>query len=464
MQQITQKYRQWFLHIVLCVLLLPSAHSSALNLADVIKKAIEHDPDIQTKWHEFLATSHDIRSAKGAYLPTIELNANHGFETRNYGSNKEFNGSNVNLTLSQALYNGFNTRYQVQRYQNIHLVSYFELLHTVETTSLATFTAFQNVIRHRELVRLSRENFDVHKHVYAQIEQSAKAGVARRADFEQVNGRLALAESNLLTELNNLHDANAHYLRLVGELPPKTFSQPAIKETLLPATIEDVMGIALQSNPAFHATLRNIQAAKSSIQLQRSQYQPRLNLTARYGARDYDELGNPENRQDSRIGLEFSYNFYNGGRDQSNLKRAHEEINIANDLRYKSCIEIRQSLQITYNESRNLTQKLPILNQHRLSSNTVRTAYKAQFDIGQRTLLDMLNAENEFFQSSRAYTNAKFDQQIAIANTLTGMGQLLSLLNVTRSGLPTLSELGIEPLDVNPEFACPAIDISQIPE
>ena len=73
-----------------------------------------------------------------------------------------------------------------------------------------------------KLVALAEENYVQHRSVFEQIQRKVQAGAGRRVDFEQASGRLALAESNLLTETANLHDVSARYQRIVGETPPGT--------------------------------------------------------------------------------------------------------------------------------------------------------------------------------------------------------------------------------------------------
>jgi adhesin transport system outer membrane protein len=437
------------------------AVADPVQVNQIVKKAIENNPDVNAKWHEFLASGYEVGAAQSGYRPSVDFNADYGFQTRNYGPNSEFTGGEAALTVTQMLYDGFETRFNIERFENTRLVRYFELMDAVEMVSLESFIAYQDVLRHRELVRLARDNFKEHQRVYNQIEKSTKAGVARRADFEQANGRLALAESNLFTELSNLHDVSARYLRIVGELPVDEMNPAEFNDQLIPQDIQTVMELAYQGNPGFHAAIRNIHAAESTVKTEKSNFQPRLNLTARYGVRDYDDLGNSQNRQDGRIALEFSYNFYSGGRDQANLNRAFEEVNVAKDLRHKACIDMRQELQIAYNDTIKLQEQIPVLNQHRLSSNRVRAAYSDQFDIGQRTLLDMLDAENEYFQSSRAHTDAKFNYNIALARVLAGMGQLVTTLEVTRNALPSLQDLSAEQVKIHAEYACPAPDIRE---
>ncbi|WMC11227.1 TolC family outer membrane protein [Oceanimonas pelagia] len=436
------------------------AQQPAANAAEVVQKALATNPEVQASWRTFRAAEYDIDFAKGGYLPTVDATAGYGKQWRNYDDPREFSGAAGEISLVQMLYDGFKTSSDVKRFENAQLVRYFELLTQLEDTALSSLRAYQDVMRYRELVKLAEDNLASHLDVYEQIETSARAGVARRADLEQANGRVALAESNLLTEMANLHDVSARYLRIVGELPASELAPLELNDSKLPLSLQEAMKLAYQGNPAFHAALRNINAQDAAVDSQEAAFHPELNLNARYGAQDYVNGNVDERRTEGRIGVDLRYNLYRGGRDQASLNKAHEELNKARDLRAQACTDMRQTLQIAYNDVQKLDQQLPILNQHRISSNRVRAAYKGQFGISERTLLDVLDAENEYFQASRAYTNASYDRGIAIARTLNAMGQLLPALNVVSDELPTLGELGAEPISVDADSACPADEIS----
>jgi adhesin transport system outer membrane protein len=116
---------------------------------------------------------------------------------------------------------------------------------------------------------------------------------------------------------------------------------------------------------------------------------------------------------------------------------------------------VRQTTQIAYNDAQRLREQLNYLNQHRLSIDRVRGAYQQQFDIGQRTLLDVLDSENEYFEASRAYANAQYDITLADARTLAATGQLMQSLEIMRDDMPTLAELGNNGVAITPEILCP---------
>ena len=99
------------------------------------------------------------------------------------------------------------------------------------------------------------------------------------------------------------------------------------------------------------------------------------------------------------------------------------------------------------------------LDQHRLSTEKSQQAYRQQFDLGQRTLLDMLNSQNEYFEANRAYINARHNLIVAQARTLSGMGQLVPTLNVTRANMPSLQDAGQDRSGrLDPSEICPVDD------
>jgi len=137
----------------------------------------------------------------------------------------------------------------------------------------------------------------------------------------------------------------------------------------------------------------------------------------------------------------LSWNLLNGLSDVARSRQYAEQYNVARDVRDKTCRDTRQVLAIAFNDVRKLTEQLNYLDQHQLATEKVHEAYRKQFDIGQRTLLDLLDTENELFQAKRAYTNGGFDLGIAYARTHAGMGNLLTTLGLSRAAEQSLPEL-----------------------
>lgn len=433
---------------------------SAMPLTYVSSKAIENNPEVQEAWHAFKSSIYGVDAARSGYLPSVDVSASAGYERRNYGVEEEYNRNTAELSVTQMLYDGFRTSNTVDRFKRIQLIRYFELISQTEQTALEASIALLDVQKFKELVQLAEANLQEHESVYQQIEQSVGAGVARAADLEQISGRLSLAQSNVLTEYSNLHDVSARYLRVVGELPMNDIKQADLDEKNIPISVNQALDVAYKNSPSFYASLYNIEAQKANAKAQKAAFHPNVDLSARYGSQDRDELGQNETRTEARVGIDISYNLYNGGLDNANLEQAYQDINIAKYQRDQSCIDIRQSLQIAYYNVTILEQKLPALDQHRASSTKVKIAYKDQFDIGQRTLLDVLDAENESFQSTRSYIVALYDRQSAILTMLKEMGKLLPALNVMSDKYPTLKELTDDPIVHNAQNICPSYDVA----
>ncbi|MET0357079.1 MAG: TolC family outer membrane protein [Cellvibrio sp.] len=437
----------------------------ATNVHDVVVQAIEANPDLQASYHAFKAAAYQVGEARAGYLPSVDVSATAGKGTRDFDGLDRYSNGQAQVTLTQSLFEGFRTVGQVERLEGARLVRYYELLNSVEETAFEAVRAYEDVSRQRALLSSARDNYSKHQDVFSQIEERVTSGVGRKVDLEQVAGRLALAETNLLTEASNLHDVTARYLRIVGQLPAAELTPSSLSQTNLPANIREALLLAYQGNPAFHAAIKNIAATQANVKVERSGYYPKAELRARqvtsrntngFDERvDFDRYGD-----ESAVELAITYNLYSGGATRAAVRRALEEVNQAKDLRDKACVDLRQTTQIAYNDSQRIKEQLKSLDQHRRSSDKVRTAYSEQFKIGQRSLLDLLDAENEYFQANRAYTGAEADLNIAHARVLSATGNLLPTLNITRESLVQVKDAKIKDSIKIDGNACP-VDVAE---
>jgi adhesin transport system outer membrane protein len=142
--------------------------------------------------------------------------------------------------------------------------------------------------------------------------------------------------------------------------------------------------------------------------------------------------------------LVLNDNLYRGNADVARKRQAQDQQAQARELQEKACRDVRQSLTIAYSDMRRLDEQQRYMDLHRLATEKSREAYRQQFDIGQRTLLDVLDSQSEYFEASRSYINARHNQAAAQARTLAGMGQLVTALGVTRSDVPAAEAAGQE--------------------
>ena len=427
-------------------------------LAQAVRKAVASNPEVQAKWNAFMAADSQRDIAKAGFLPQIDLTASVGNESRitggvNLGS---YDLSSAQISLNQILFDGFFTRHEVKRLGAAKLTRYYELLEVAETTALEATKAYADVVRYRELVDLATQNYVEHKQSAILVEERASSGVGRRVDVEQANGRLALAESNLLTELTNLHDVSARYLRVIGEKPPS--SLPGLPEPFrlagLPASVELLLREGLQHSPSLLAAVENARSNRMAVDTARAAYLPRFDLQV-YGTQGNNTGGVIGDSRATGAAIALTYNLFRGGADKAKEKQAVGLADLARDLQEKTCRDVRQTLSLAFSDVRSLNEQLVYIDRHRLATEKTREAYRQQFDIGQRTLLDLLDTQNEYFEASRSYINSRHDQATAQARTLAAMGQLVSTLGANRSDIPTAEDAGAQSEGVDAVDLCP---------
>ncbi|QJW85719.1 TolC family protein [Ramlibacter terrae] len=127
----------------------------------------------------------------------------------------------------------------------------------------------------------------------------------------------------------------------------------------------------------------------------------------------------------------LNWNLFNGFADRSRERQFAEQLNVARDARDKTCRDTRQTTMIAYNDVVKLREQLDYLQLHESSLARALTAYRLQFQIGQRSLLDLLDTENERFRARRAVVNAQHELAIAYVRTQAGIGNLLRALEVS---------------------------------
>ena len=429
-------------------------------LRSAAQKAIAGNPELTARLNSLRAAGNAVDAARGGLYPRVDLEASAGhtsdrITTRN-PEGQSLSRSGVALSLTQLLWDANVVRSDIARQGHDKLVRWFELLDATENTALEAVRAHHDVVRQRTLVALAEDNYVQHRYAGTQIGSRVRAGVGRGVDLEQANARLALAESNLATETANLHDVTARYLRIVGELPPQRVGRSTAANTGLPSSAAEAANLAVQTSPAISASIENLRAARSAAQgREGAAWQPRVEARVRTGSgRNFD--GVPDQKRDTSAEVVLNWNLYNGGSDQARIRQAADLVNQAADLRDKTCRDTRQVAAIAFNDTQKLAEQLQALDRNVLAIEKARDAYRQQFDIGQRSLLDLLNAENELYTAKRAYANAEADLLLAQARSLAATQRLTTQLGLARADIGMAPPAGWSSGDDTPT-RCPAL-------
>lgn len=421
-----------------CVAHAQSASSGAnvSGMAAAVQKAIDTNPEVTARLNALRAATNEIDVARGGFYPTLDLSADVGRDKDKISTRSpeslSFTRSGVALTANQMLWDGRLTAREVERLGHARTLRYFEFLATTEDTALEAARAYLDVLRYRKLVQLAEDNYTQHKYVFDQLQSKFKAGIGRGVDSEQANARLALADSNLTTEIANLHDVSARFLRLVGEAPAQKLPPAPSLEGKLKSDNAELIAQALAKHASISAAVENLRAVQADASTKDSPFQPRVEARVRSGVgNNFDGLRDRKSATSAEILL--NWNLYKGGSDSARVRQYADLINQAADQRDKACRDVRQTAAIAHNDIQRARLQLSALDRNVLAIEKARDAYRQQFDIGQRSLLDLLNAENELYTAKRAYANADFDLQLARVRTEAARNTLVSSLGLTRS-------------------------------
>jgi len=409
------------------------------DLPGVVREALSSNPDVAEAREQWFARREEVREAEGGYLPSIDLNAGIGYEHTDSPSTRDANGGSNDLTrqelglnLRQMLFDGWGTRSEVARQRARTDSSAARLQAVAESTAMKSTQAYVDLQRFQSLRDISAESVDTHKRIQEQIRLRSEAGVGRRADLDQVNSRVALAEVNLVAADVNLRDAVTTFQRVVGTQPAANNAPAEISPGALPANVREALEIARQNNPLLQTAEADIEAARAQHEAAKQFDYPRFDLELG-GNRDNNLFGTEGRVNDMSAMIRVRYNLFRGGSDAARKRATAHNVNEAMDVRDRSTRQLEEGIRLAWAAFEATSAQLPLLKLQIEAAKATREAYVKQFKIGQRTLLDVLNSENEVIQGRQSLVNAAADRSLAQYRVFEAMGGLVDHLGVAQA-------------------------------
>jgi adhesin transport system outer membrane protein len=281
-------------------------------------------------------------------------------------------------------------------------------------------------MKNTELVQYAKENLAAHNRTYDQVKLRSDKGVGRRADLEQIEARLQLAIANLGAAESTLRDAEIAYLKVVGKMPINLTRPEA---PAIPASVDEAVKAGTLNHPVLRSALSDVDAAQAQREIARSFYFPRLELEASYSDNKHIDGVIGPNR-DRLVMLWVKWNVFRGGFDYHRDDETAKQITEAQDIARNTNRQVEAAVRLGYNAYATARDRLPSLDRYVKASDATRDAYAKQFAIGQRTLLDLLDSENEYFTSRSIFINGQFIELAARFRVLNAMGSLLNALEI----------------------------------
>jgi len=410
--------------------------AQAMSLTEAIQSTLDNHPELHASENNRLSADEDVKVAKGGFYPSLDLNAGYG---RGYSdnSNSRAQGNHhtetnwytqSELRLRQMLFDGFNTANEVGRTQAVVNSRAYYTRGTAESLALRTIEVYLEVLKRRELVTLATNNLQAHLRVNDQIGLRTERGVGSNADLDQSKARRALAENNLDTAQVDLADAEANFFSAVGRMPDELESLPSIRGEV-PQSLPDARQAMMENNPYLKSAQADVNSAESQYEVAKSPFYPRFDAEAAVGANNNIQ-GDQGHDNEWRVGVIMNYNLFRGGSDKARLQSDAHKINQAMDIRNNALRMLNENITLAWNAMVNAKKQTPTAREYADTTQRVRAAYQDQFGLGQRTLLDLLDSENELYNANRRYTEVRYTEEFSMYRILANMGELLSKAKV----------------------------------
>lgn len=406
-----------------------------VTLDDTIKATLENHRALRAIQENKLAMEHERDRAVRGYGPRVDVTGGAGVgilsdtTTRQYNQPETFNTVNrVGATLTQPLWDGFATRSRVRAAQATLNSITHRVFDNATTLSLDAIIAHIDVLRRKEILKLAQENVNSHEEILGMSREREKVGADTLADVAKAESRLARAQSSRVDAQTSLLDGYETYKRLTN-LSPYARLQPVPAPPEKYQSQNAVLEDAQTHNPKLAAYLQDINAATGQQQLTQSAYYPTINLEA---GPNYTARGDERNTWTYSLDIMgvFRWNIFNSGADVAADKAAAARVRQSRQVMYSFYDDLKLEVEKTWTALQAARQQYIHWTEAEKFSTQTRDAYRDQFLMGQRSLLDLLDAENELFSASTQKVTAQGNIYVSGYRLLALSGVLLSDLHI----------------------------------
>ncbi len=410
------------------IILYASPSLFSLTLKDSVSEVISTHPVINERLRNYRATRQDMSIADSDYMPTIDIVAGGGWKTQGHINSdiaeSDFDTYNSAIILKQNIFNGFDTMYSVA-YEKARVVSAaYDYVEKADDVTLQTTQAYIDLLRTNELYHASKENVANNEIIYSKVYELYVSGVAARSELDKIQSSLALSRSNLTAKRNNLVDARFSFHRMLGRIVSVEALVKPVFTSKLPKSRVRAIQFALEHNPSLMVSRFNIKASQKKYKQARANYYPSVDLEASQNySNNWQTSTSPDDRFE--VMLNVSYNLYKGGHDsaikQKNISLVNQEIEKQRELKR----ELIHSIGISWSAYEITKIQLDDLYKFQSFSFSTLELYQEEYALGQRSLLDLLAAQNDFFNAQAQIINAEYDRLFAKYRILDAMGVLV---------------------------------------
>ncbi len=405
----------------------------ATTLPEALARAYATNPQLNAERARQRATDESVPQAKALERPQVSASGTVGAQTaENIGPLSPGRSSTsyprtATLTATQPVFTGFKSDNSIKQAET-SIRAGRETLRNVEQTILQNAaSAYMDVLRAEALVELNRSNVVFLTETLRATRDRFNVGEVTRTDVAQAEARLARGQSDLDNAISTLQSARANYRQIIGIEPTRLMpGQPV--DRLLPPTLDAAIALGRREHPLILAASFNVDSAQYGVKVAESNLMPTVNLQGSL-SRSYDAGGGTSvatvSRQDSAsiLGV-LSIPIYNGGQTYSQVRQAKESLGQQRLLLDLAREQIQASVVTSWGALEAARAQVAASEAEVRSAEIALAGVREEARVGQRTTLDVLNAQQDVVNARSRLVQAQRDRVVASYTVLAAVGRL----------------------------------------
>ena len=403
------------------------AQDTATDFRDILRHVYEHNPHLQAARAELRAVHELYPQALSGWRPSLNLESSlyaTDIENSNFGRADGTTTKDVTLSLDQPLFRGGRTFAETKKANSLIRAGYAVMLQAEQGVFFDTIRVIADVVRDRTLLSLRQNNERLMVEELDVVRARLEGGELTKTDEKQAETRLARSISEKTVAQANLESSIARFEETVGYLPPDNLSLPDLIFNFT-GTQQEMIELAEQDNPEVQAARHISFAADHEIDAVFRELMPQILAFASYNKQYDPQPGIIDDSQAETIGIRASLPLYQGGHTRSRVREAKSTANQRAIEVEKTMRRIRQQVIRDLNSLRAARTEISSRSTEVEAAEFAQEGVRAEAQLGERTVLDILDADQELLDAKAALISVKRDEVIHHYALATNLGILL---------------------------------------
>jgi TolC family type I secretion outer membrane protein len=400
---------------------------SPLTLERALQYVYHDNPTILAARYNLRATQELYPQAAAGWQPRLGAETSitsTNIETGNFNQGDGATTKGASVNIEQPLFTGFRTTAQMEAAEHRISADTDALRQTQQDVFVATAEAYMNVIRDRQLVMLQRKNMEILGGERESVRARFDAGDVTQTDVKQTQARYSNAMADAAIAESAMQRSEATFEQISGIAPDEVFAMPQIAFDF-PQTLQELIELAARQNPALSSKRSGHEAAEEDIRAAKSDLYPQITAFANH-TKEYDpQPGIVEDSETSAIGVRARISLYEGGATISRVRQAKSRAS----QRFVEIIEAEQAVRADiiafWRSYMTYTAEIDAREQGVAAARYSAEGVREEARLGDRTVFDTLEAEQDVLDAETALVRAKSDRVVTAYRLAAALGMLV---------------------------------------